>query len=88
MSVKEGTIPGKTIEEKKEIFGFFKAIALIEGGISVLTDGKEVARIVEEYANAGVVLLYKSVFESGNADAIKILEADTIELLENTNKKK
>lgn len=79
---KEGTIPERTVRERKEVFSFMKAIAVVENGIETLVDGKEIANITEEYANGGIKLLYDKVFKSGTADPIKILESEAIEQLQ------
>ena len=58
-----------------------KSIAIAAGGIDVLKDLRQVAAIVEEYANAGVDILYEK-HQNNSDDEIYSMAAELIEIME------
>lgn len=57
----------------------FKSIAIATDGVDVLRNLKNVASIVEEYANAGIDILYE---RSKNADELYSMAHELLEILE------
>lgn len=56
-----------------------KSIAIATGGIDVLRNLKDVAAIVEEYANAGIDILYE---RSKNPDELDSMTYELMEILD------
>lgn len=75
---KVGTIPSRTIKDKKELWSLMKAIAISEESINIIMDEKKIAEISEKYANAGIKILYEKIMGSGTTDPVKILESEAI----------
>lgn len=72
---RKGSIPFTTFNDDEK--WLMKVIAIAErGGLEVLFDEKEVYKIAEEYANAGVRLLHNFVFGEQPGDIDKRIEAD------------